>query len=105
MADGRIPKDTVVTQGRRQAPRRERGYRDRRLRDRRRPYFLEWMQWYDFVLLPLLLLAAILVLCNLPAVLLFFFKLNIYLIDIFFVIGGFLLLVLILIWYIGRRRY
>ena len=45
-----------------------------------------WMEWYDMVMIPVLLIAAILVIINLEEVLLAFFKVTVVLMDFLFVL-------------------
>ena len=67
----------------------------------------DWLQWYDYIMIPLLLLAAVEIVRNLSSVFVFFVLLTIRLIDFLFIILVIIVVILlVMLWFRGggRRR-
>lgn len=67
----------------------------------RLPY---WMRWYDLVMTPLLILAAVMTARNIQDVLLFFLWLTVRLLDAALVVGLIAIVILVILLLTGRGR-
>lgn len=93
--------------GNKRRRRRRRSSRGNSLRDFFTRLMPDWMEWYDYVMIPLLVITGLWGVTHFEDVLLLFFRINIAILDVISLVGvlaGIILLIVIFTGRGGRRR-